>query len=431
MNIFQYIKSCILLLIIISCSHIKLDLPKNEIIDTVEYEGQEYLIPIPKDYCRYSSVDDQDKPFIEYWISMHNFSTAQEDLNIDLIAMYANCKEKEMLAAGSIRGASRVISIGIMTTDEELPLTRGQVIQLISATPDDFKNKIVQESINYVKDQISNVEIAKSGFSKKRQQIIMEEYQDFLSHPDIKIRGGYNDDSSYYSTLHKDQYSDVYSAAFNTKLYNSLVSVAFENRTKKSFFNRGTEKLLMSDREAYVKQVVKINDENNFREYYNNKLKIFPPKNLAYQKKTSQRIVDLYNEIDRFDVSFKEAFFRLDPLYVTKITVGITSSDVNLPSPILESKESYLEVSYVIINATKILNNSIDNIAKERNAIFYSTYITEDHIGLAARTLINHIPITIMAEVVSIDSKTSVQKNSIDLLKQEVMEYIDLLDQNQ
>jgi hypothetical protein len=185
-----------------------------------------------------------------------------------------------------------------------------------------------------------------------------------------------------------------------------------------------------------------LNDKNDYRVHVINdkKLKIFTPKDFVFPFAEQKNFTARFNEVKFLnpkDKNFKEAFTTGDLNEFRRMAIGFPST-ADMNPKYLESKENYIDVTYVAMRNS--FPSRSFNVTKERNSVFFmicsdNNICADDSkkssVIFLASTLVHKVPALIMGEISSKEGRGPLKKESISEFKEEIMTYIDFLDQNQ
>jgi Mg2+ and Co2+ transporter CorA len=250
------IKIFIILLTIASCSHIKIDTPKNESIDTVAHKNQKYLIPIPKSYCRYNPKVKSDQ-------SVLNFLSAEGQKEI--ISLYEeSCEVKEKVISGDLRDSPRSIKVDLVkqkddniqyATRKELLDSFYENIHLKAA------KELIRKTANEIYEDLKKEKSSKYGFSRKRSEILLEEYKSYANN-DVRLKKDKDEYAFYLFYYGKGSKISSYSVQSSTKLYNQNIMVTITRTIENTDYSRSIANQMMQEAKGYMKEFVTLNGHN-------------------------------------------------------------------------------------------------------------------------------------------------------------------------
>lgn len=438
MNIAKQIKTCAIILVISSCSHIKLDSPKNDVIDKVEYRGQKYLIPIPEGYCRYNPNNKNDQPVLNF------LNDARKEALGKVVALYEeNCDIKQKILNGDLRDSPRSIEIDVRGDKEakygkETELfTRNEIIDLsFDSSSKKIDKEASKRSLIAIYEDLTKEKLMKYGFSEKRSEMMREDYKSYADFNNTKVKKTKDKYANYVMYFGRNKNMSQYSVQSTTKLYNKVISVIITRTLNSEDYSRNIANQVIDETKKYVKEFVSVNDKEDCKEYSykGNKIKIFTPRDYYYLSGLkSAALKGRYKDgsgIPGFD--FAEVF-----LYKDKNENSATLS-IFLPNLLHAAfdKNNYGKSQFIEQTYQKTLQ-AINNISqygkakvfRERNGVF--TLFSSNDLSASAgfSTMINHTPMAILLEVSH--KKSKISNKDIEIMRKNLNEYIDFLEENQ
>ena len=424
MYLIKHIKAYILLLVICSCSHTRLDIPTNEIVKSVEYNGREYSIPISQNYCRYDETKKGDKAIINLI----------DDSANSLIAVYEDCATKDLVISGELRDSPRSITIRTAKLKNTQYVVREQLGKIVyDSISDKLDRGAVKELFKNISEDLTEKKLMGYGFSKKRSAMIREDYKGFSDKSNLKKIKRYDKYAAYELSFVSNHNYSSYVVEATTKVYNKPIKVVISRTLEDINYNRNVVNQIIKETQNYLKEFVDLNDKNDFREYRvgKKKVKIYTPKNFLLAPKEAKKLVGRkYEKLERFGFDVKEIL--LDSFKKDKdLTIMlVTFLKAPVAEEMLESKEKFLDLLYQNSKETakKYASLVSSQIVKKENGLL-SVHAKDRQVILHYTTLINKIPIVLMADFGS--KKKEISQKRIDRISNELVSYVKFLDANQ
>lgn len=428
MCITKWLKVFLSILVISSCSQIKLDIPKNEVPEVIEHKGQKYLIPIPENYCRYDQKNKGDKAVINLI----------NDSSNSLIALYEDCKTKELVLSGKLHDSPHSIQIKSSNIEDVEYATRKQLSKVVyDSISDKINTKKTKEFLTNQYEALTEKKLTGYGFSVDRAKMLREDFKGFAEKSNLKKMKRHDEYGAYEFRFISNNSFSSYTVEATTKLYNKTVNIIISRAPETIDYDANVAKQLLKESREYLREFVKINDKEDFRKYsYNNKkIKIYTPDNFLLLPNEEKKFLEgRYKKMEKFGYDFKEVVFESGMnLESDKSTATLAIAFLKLPfdQEKLSSRERFLDLFY---RSSMELTQKYKSLAplqilKRENGVLTISDKNEQPVVLNFTTLINGIPVVLMAEVTN--KKKEISKKEINALGNEFVNYVQFLDRNQ
>ena len=439
MSITKQIKYSLYFLVfslVTSCNHIKLDVPKNDRIDTVEFKGTKYLIPIPKEYCRYDPKNKDDQPPLNF---LNNFNNEE---NRQVVALYeGSCELKKKVMEGELRDSPISIVISQKDDNNSESLTRKDLIDVYyNNLPEKSTKEESKKEMTKIYQDLTEEKLVKYGFSKKRADMFREDYKGYADSNNIKSKKDKDQNAAYFLHFGNNKNMSSYGVQAFTKIYNKNISVAITRTLESGDYNRRVANQLIEETKEYVKQLVSLNDKNDYKEfvYKNKKIKVFTPKDFVYLSNLKDRALNKrYKDGSGIpSMEFKDVFLKTNGtsfsiFLPSEVSLALDQNDYTDRNKVIEQRYQ------TMMELMKKHQYKVSELSKEKNGLFIDFNISKQSGGAEKGpnfsagffTTINSIPIFILAEIYQKDN--ALDKNIREIIKKELNGYLDLLDANQ
>lgn len=410
---------------LIACQHNEktTNILENEKIDTVYHNGEKYLIPIPKNYCRYDNKNKKEKAISDLNQDLLNYFS---EVKFETIATYADCVEKEKFISDEIKTESRVIQLLKYSVPNSDYITRKALVKDYST---ELKNKNLKEFLTKKIDKsesfIAKADLEKRNLSKKKKENFINQLKYDLSKSEtIKNIKDYDDYGSYLSSYLSSLYTDDYSGYATTKINHSIINIKVGNFYEKKSYSSEIAKKNLKEVKEFTRKFVEINNkdrfENDFKEYVSNdrQLKIYTPDDFFLLKE--EKVDSFVKKAKERGLEHKRAFIRIDEegnlanLFIT--------TPINNPAI---KRDEYIDQTYERVKQQK---SKFIIISKEQNGIFLVNLHDGSRklLALTFGTTIRDIPIII--SVLLSNPEQEIKTSTINRYKEELVKYVNLLE---
>lgn len=416
--------SLLICLSLCACSGLKEFTLKRQYskIDPIIYKGEQYLLPIPSNYCKYDAKDVKDKALLDMYEDAANF----EEEMIKQIGIYVDCDLKDKLYLGDIRYAPRVISVAAFPKLNVKYIPKNKVVKVMNKANDSVdESRHVKYLKSYSHFILDKKNLAKYNFSSKRDEITKEDANYIIDHDiDFKrINSSLDKNGAYVQSHFANDYSNFYQTSIFTKIKDNVLMIAFEDNIKEAY-DDGDLLKLRKEIESYAKLAISKNDAA-IRQYKigDKKINLKTPKGFEYISHDNLNKVLLAGYLQK-GLILAEASFKIDDLNnFFRFSLNFADSEI-ANKKLLETRKSFLDIMQKPIKDSADLNGY--KFSRQENGIMVVASPNKNVSTLSYMTLVNNYPLEISVEIYNKDR--AIADDLVEELRRNLVDYVGALD---